>query len=200
MSVSNNIPPAAVVFIHEVADWDKWKACFEGHEDARKAAGFVGHQLNRGLENPNLISIYLGVSDLAKAKEFSTSSELASKMAEAGVKGAPTIIWMKPVVQQIVWDREVPAMMLSCKVANFDAWLKTYNASDAVREKGGIIGHAASQSLDDPSNAVVYHQAESFDTLKTFVASPELKEAMEKAGVIGAPQVSYMTSGWAKRP
>jgi len=199
MSESNQLPPAAVIISHEVADWATWKTQFDLHEGARKAAGFLGHHINRGLENPNLVSVYLAVSDLAKAKAFSTSPDLRAAMAAGGVKGAPTAVWVKPVTEQIVWDREVPGIIVSHTVANFDAWLAGYKAAAAVQKQGGIIGEAANQSLDDPNTAVVYHQAESHDTLKAFVANPGLKEAMQKAGVTSAPQVTFVTGGWAKR-
>ena len=68
-----------------------------------------------------------------------------------------------------------------------------------LQQQGGITGQAANQSLDDPHTVVVYHQAASHDTLKAFIAHPALKDAMTKAGVTSAPQVTFVTSGWAKR-
>ena len=46
MSESNQLPPAAVIVTHQVADWATWKTLFDGHEDARKAAGILGHHIN----------------------------------------------------------------------------------------------------------------------------------------------------------
>lgn len=199
MSDTNQLPPAAVIITHEIADWTTWKAHFDGHEGTRKAAGFLGHHLNRGLENPNVVSVYLALSDLARAKAFSASADLKNVMAASGVKGAPTAVWVKPLTERIVWDREVPAMLLSHTVGNVDTWLAGYQAAATVQKQGGIIGQAANQSLDDPSTVVVYHQAESHDTLKSFLAHPGLKEAMQKAGVTSAPQVTFVTGGWAKQ-
>lgn len=198
MSEMNRLPETAVVVITEVADWTTWKTQFDAHEGMRKAAGILGHHLNRGHENPNLVSIYMAVSDVAKAKAFMASADLRRVMAEAGVKGAPTAIWMKPVVADIVWDRELPALMVSHSVANFDTFLAAYTAGADLRKQGGIIGHAVNRSLDDPNLVTVYHQAETHDALKAFTASPGLKAAMEKAGVTSAPQFTFLTGGWAK--
>ena len=63
----------------------------------------------------------------------------------------------------------------------------------------GIIGHAANRSIDDPAVAVVYHQAESFDVLRSFLASDELRMAMREAGVVSDPEITFHTGGWAKR-
>jgi len=106
---------------------------------------------------------------------------------------------VRPVVEQIVWDRELPAMIISHKVANFDTWLTGYNAAAGVRQQGGIVGAAVNQSIDDPSLAVVYHQAESPEALHAFMNAPGLKDAMQKAGVISAPEVTFVTGGWSKR-
>ena len=199
MSESNALPPAAAIITHEIADWATWKRHFDGHEGARKAAGFLGHHINRALENPNLISTYLAVSDIASAKAFAASPDVRSVMAAAGVTSAPTVVWVKPMTEHIVWDRELPAMMISHTVANVEHWLVGYRASAAVHQQGGIIGHAANQSLDDPLTVVVYHQSESHAALKAFMTTPGLKEAMQKAGVTSAPHVSFVTGGWAKR-
>ena len=67
-----------------------------------------------------------------------------------------------------------------------------------MRKTRGIIGHAANRSLDDPSLAVVYHQAESFDTLRSFLRSDDLRAAMKEAGATSEPEVTFHTGGWGK--
>lgn len=193
-----SLPPAAVVVTHPVADFDQWKEGFDEHEPVRKASGMLGHHLNRAEHDPNLVSAYLAVGDVEATKAFAESAELAAKMQEVGVTGPPEMTWMTPVREAIVWDRELPAFLLSHTVADFDTWLEAYDAADELRTSHGIVGHAANRSMDDPSQAIVYHQAESFDELRRFLAAPELKAAMEQAGVTSEPEVSFHTGGWAK--
>jgi hypothetical protein len=195
---NHHLPPAAVVIRSRVADFDTWRAGFESHEDVRRAAGMLGHHLNRAQDDPNDVSIYLAVSDLARAKAFISSSELRERMRDSGVISAPEFTFLTPVREAILWERELPAFMLSHKVADFDRWLEGYDAAGAIQTAKGIIGHAANRSLDDPSVAIVYHQAESFDTLRAFLADQDLKAVMQKAGVISAPEVRFVTGGWAK--
>ena len=57
---------------------------------------------------------------------------------------------MTPVREAVVWDRELPAFMLSHRVADFDRWLQVYDEAADLREAHGIIGDAANRSLDDP--------------------------------------------------
>ncbi len=68
-------------------------------------------------------------------------------------------------------------------VEDYDAWVEVYNAFDLHRKESGIVGHAVDRELDDPSNVIVYHQAEALTTLRAFVDSNELKERMREGGV-----------------
>jgi len=194
-----SLPPAAVVVRSRVADFDIWLAAFDSHEDVRRAAGILGHHINRAEDDPNDVSIYLALSDLDKAKAFSASDDLRQRMQEAGVISAPEFTYMTPVREAIVWDRELPAFMLSHSVADFDRWLEGYDGAADLQASRGIVGQAANRSLDDPSVAIVYHQAESFDTLRAFLADEALKAKMQEAGVTSAPDVQFVTGGWAKR-
>ncbi|MGI9576885.1 MAG: hypothetical protein ACR2OH_01650 [Microthrixaceae bacterium] len=195
---TNSLPPAALMAQHSVADFDRWKKGFDEHQSFRQSAGMLGHHINRAEDDPNSLSIYFAVSDVDQAKGFTESPELKEVMQEVGVTGAPEFTWMTPARESIVWDRELPAMVVGHSVADFDAWLQGYDAADGLRSGAGIIGHAANRSIDDPSTVVVYHQAESFDTLKAFLADPALQSAMKEAGVTSEPEVTFHTGGWAK--
>lgn len=193
------LPPAAVLVAQTVSDFDKWKSVFDENEQARRAGGILGHHVNRGEDDPNLVTVYLAVADIDAARAFAASDDLRERMKQAGATGPPQLTWLTPVREAIVWDREVPAFMLSHHVADFDRWLDGYDAAASLQKAGGIIGQAANRSLDDPSLAVVYHQAETFDTLREFLDMAELKEVMAEAGVVSTPEVTFWTGGWAGR-
>ncbi len=193
------LPPAAMLLSFQVADFDEWKAGFDGNEQSRIDHGYLGHHINRAENDPNSLSVYLAVGDLDKAKAFATSDELKSKMAAAGVTSAPEIMWMTTAREVIVWDRAVPAMIITHHVEDFDTWLVGYDAADELRRSNGIIGDAANRSLDDPSFVLVYHQAESFDTLRSFGSSDGLRAAMKEAGATSEPEATFHTGGWGKR-
>src|SRR5207342_1500867 len=159
----SHLPPAAMVLQLAVGDFDTWKAVFDAHEGDRQAAGILGHHVNRGEDDPNAIALYLAVGDVDRAKAFYQSDELRAIMQEAGVLGPPEELWLTPAREAIVWDRELPAVMISHNVADFDVWLAGYDDSEELRTSRGIIGQAANRGMDDPSLALVYHQAESFD-------------------------------------
>ena len=194
-----SLPPAAVLVRCRVADFDTWFEAFNSHEDVRRAAGILGHHINRAEDDPNDVSLYMALSDLDKAKEFAASDELRERMQASGVISAPELTYMTPVREAIVRDRELPSFILQHSVADFDSWLEGYDRAAELQTEHGIVGQAANRSLDDPSVAIVYHQAESFDTLRAFLAQDELKAKMEEAGVTSEPQVQFGTGGWAKQ-
>lgn len=192
------LPPAALMVRHPVADFDSWKKGFDDHEGARKEAGILGHHLNRSRDDPNDVSIYMAVSDITRARAFADSAELAQAMQDVGVTGPPEITWMTPLRESVQWEGEHPAFLISHAVEDFDRWLDGYDGAADLQRARGIIGHAANRSLDDPSVAIVYHQADSFETLEAFLANADLQAAMAEAGVAGPPEVSFHTGGWAK--
>lgn len=199
MSDTSQLPPAAMVVSYRVADFDAWKAVFDRNEESRKASGFLGHHVNRAEGDPNRLSVYLAISDLDQAKAYADSDEVKAAMQEAGVEGPPEITWMTPKREAVVWDRELPSMIISHHVEDLDTWLAGYDDAAELQQSNGIVGHAANQSVDDPSLIVVYHQAESFDTLRAFMGLDELRNRMEEIGVISAPEVTYYTGGWGKQ-
>lgn len=84
-------------------------------------------------------------------------------------------------------------MFVRHEVADYATWKKAYDGFRATQKKLGVVAQAVYQSTDNPNDVTVTHTFHSLDQAKAFTASPELKAAMEKAGVKGAPQIWYTT-------
>jgi len=186
------IPPAAILVAHRVADYEAWKRAFDDHTPARKEAGCLGHHINRGADDPNMIYGYCPCADVGKAKAFLESPDLREVMRHAGVEGAPMVKLMTPRSADFIPDRKLPGIIVMHTVVDYDRWRAAYDDFDGFREQSGIIGHATNQELGRPNEVIVYHQANDLDTLRTFVDSKELKEAMQGAGVTGAPDIRFV--------
>lgn len=192
--VAGAAPTVAAVVTHEVKDFDIWKRQFDAHAPARRAAGIVRFHINRSIDNPNLLSVYLAGTDRSKLEAFFSSDDLRSTMANAGVLGAPTIKLMKPIEDQTN-NSAAYGVIIAHKVADFDAWKRVYDEVDGLRRDLGIVGHAVNQSADDPNLVIILHQADKLETLQAFAASDELKAAMKRAGVATPPTFDYCTDG-----
>jgi ABC-type sugar transport system substrate-binding protein len=75
------------------------------------------------------------------------------------------------------------------KVKDYASWRKAYDAFDVTRKKLGVTAQAVYRVEGEPNNLVITHDFASADKAKAFLASRELKETMEKAGVDGAPTI-----------
>ncbi|MFF2032406.1 hypothetical protein [Arthrobacter sp. NPDC058192] len=60
-----------------------------------------------------------------------------------------------------------------------------------VPEFGGITGESVHRTVDDPNNVLVLHYFDSVDEARAFTNLPQLKEAMERAGVQGEPRFEF---------
>ena len=78
------------------------------------------------------------------------------------------------------------------RVADFDAWKKVYDGFAPIQTEHGVLGHQVLRSIENPSDVIVTHTFDSPEVAREFFATPELKEAMSKAGVnADSVEISY---------
>ena len=75
---------------------------------------------------------------------------------------------------------------------DYAAWKRIFDEHDATRKKAGLIGYAINRRTEKPNTVVVYLQAGSLDQIRAFVQSADLKATMDRAGVVGAPQITFV--------
>ena len=75
------------------------------------------------------------------------------------------------------------------KVRDFAAWKEAFDAHRAVQAAAGLSNARLFRSVDDDSEVIVLLDAADVGKAKQFVASPELKSAMEGAGVVDKPDI-----------
>jgi len=78
------------------------------------------------------------------------------------------------------------------RVADFDAWRKVYDGFAPIQAEHGVHAHQVLRSIENPNDVTVEHTFDSPEAAREFFATPELKEAMSKAGVnADSVQISY---------
>ncbi len=77
------------------------------------------------------------------------------------------------------------------KVHDFDQWKKAYDGLGPVRKEMGVTGAAVWRDAQDPNLITATHQFRDLNTATSFAHSGELRSAMEKAGVAGAPEIWF---------
>ncbi len=83
-------------------------------------------------------------------------------------------------------------MVIISKVANYDNWLPEYESHDSVRKASGLHNALICRGTKDSNTVMVVLKMDDVDKAKAFAASPDLKERMKKAGVVGPPTISYI--------
>lgn len=80
-------------------------------------------------------------------------------------------------------------------VADFSAWKKVYDAHLPFRQKAGLKENHVLHGADDANEVVTLFSASDLDKVREFAESADLRQAMQKAGVIGRPEVSILKEG-----
>jgi len=79
-------------------------------------------------------------------------------------------------------------------VKDFQRWQEAFDSHGDARAANGITGYAVNHLLGDDTNVTIYLQGKDMETLKRFSDSPDLKQAMQEAGVTGPPTMLFVNS------
>jgi heme-degrading monooxygenase HmoA len=83
-------------------------------------------------------------------------------------------------------------MMIQQRVKSSSEWKKVYDSVADLRVLNGQISDQVFQDANDPTKVTVILHWKSMESAQKWAQSPELKATMEKAGVQGAPNVSFL--------
>jgi hypothetical protein len=82
---------------HKVKDWDAWKKIFDEHKQSRLDAGLTERVVAHSVGDNQMVTVVFAVADMARAKAFLSSKDLADRMKSAGAEGPPWIFFYKVV-------------------------------------------------------------------------------------------------------
>jgi hypothetical protein len=88
----------------------------------------------------------------------------------------------------------VVRMFVRHQVADYAAWRGVYDGLDQARLELGATGHAVYRAVGDPNDVTVWHDFTSQEAAESFSSSPQLRDAMQQAGVQGRPDVWFTTA------
>jgi heme-degrading monooxygenase HmoA len=82
-----------IIVQHKVRDYDTWKPAFDAHGDVRRRYGATGHELFRGVDDPNEITVVSHFPSREQAEAFAADPSLKEAMERGGVISEPRITW-----------------------------------------------------------------------------------------------------------
>lgn len=86
----------------------------------------------------------------------------------------------------------MPYLLVRHKVADFSKWKPVYDAHLPARQKAGLKEEHLLRSIDDPNETVILFEAEDVQKAREFAASSDLREAMQRAGVVDKPDIYFL--------
>jgi hypothetical protein len=83
-------------------------------------------------------------------------------------------------------------MLIRHKVRTFSEWKRGYDAHLPKRVEAGLTEKYLLRGENDPNEVVLLFEAQDLKRAKTFAESTELKEAMQKVGVVDKPDIYFL--------
>ena len=83
-------------------------------------------------------------------------------------------------------------VIISHECKNYSDWRKVFDADEVNRSKAGFKSTGVYHSVDHPNKITIIGEAPSVEAITGFMANPALKEAMERGGVMGMPDVKIL--------
>ena len=80
---------------HSVKNYRNWRRAYNAFGNERKDMGVIADGVYRALDDPNNVTVYHDFGDRRRATKFAASDRLKEVMKGAGVKGRPTIWFVK---------------------------------------------------------------------------------------------------------
>jgi len=86
----------------------------------------------------------------------------------------------------------MPYVLIRHKVADYAKWKRAFDAHGATRKTNGSKGGRLFRSADDPNEVVILLKWSDIRKARQFVASDDLRQTMERAGVSDQPNIYFL--------
>ena len=78
------------------------------------------------------------------------------------------------------------------KVRDYSEWKRGYDAHLPKRTEAGLTEKQLLRGANDPNEVVIIFEAKDHNRAKTFVESVDLRETMQKLGVVDKPDIYFL--------
>ena len=78
------------------------------------------------------------------------------------------------------------------KVEDYNKWKPVFESYGSFRSEYGSKGGKIYRNADNPNEIFILFEWDSIENARKFAQSDKLKEAMQKAGVMGKPEMNFL--------
>ena len=86
----------------------------------------------------------------------------------------------------------MPYLLVRHKVADYAKWKPNFDQHAATRKASGCLGGQLFRTANDPNELLILFQWDDLEKARQFSQSNDLRETMQKAGVIDQPNVYFL--------
>ncbi len=83
-------------------------------------------------------------------------------------------------------------LLVRHKVRDFAEWKTGYDAHRPMRSEAGLTEKHVLQVASDPNEVVLLFETQDLNRAKTFAESADLRETMQKLGVVDKPDMYFL--------
>lgn len=83
-------------------------------------------------------------------------------------------------------------MLIRHKVRDFSEWKSGYDAHLPKRVEAGLSAKYLLRGANDPNEVVILFEAHDLDRARAFAESADLREAMQRVGVMDRPDIYFL--------
>ena len=83
------------------------------------------------------------------------------------------------------------AVIVRHKVKDYDAWKPVFDEHGTVRRQHGATGHHLYRVAGSTTDQVIINTFPTIEQAHAFAGDPSLREAMDRGGVEGSPEVTF---------
>ncbi|MDH5474573.1 MAG: hypothetical protein OEX22_02665 [Cyclobacteriaceae bacterium] len=105
---------------------------------------------------------------------------------------APEIAYYTAAKEYNAINTSALGTIITHSVKDYAAWMDIYESVEDLRINDGLIDHLILKSLSDENVVTVIGSSLSASNFNKFMANPDLKLAMEEAGVTSKPIVKIL--------
>jgi uncharacterized protein (DUF1330 family) len=86
----------------------------------------------------------------------------------------------------------MPYILIRHKVKDYAKWKPVFDEHGATRKASGSKGGYLLCNTEDPNEVVIFMEMDDLEKARQLVQSEDLRQAMERSGVIDQPDVYFL--------
>ncbi len=89
----------------------------------------------------------------------------------------------------------MPYVLIRTKVQDYAQWRPVFDEDGVNRQANGSRGGQLFRSASDPNELVILFEWDNLEKARQFSQSEDLRQAMQRSGVAGQPDIYFLKDG-----